>query len=92
MFSIIIIRLMVIMIFIFLAKDNIRRKSIPALASLPGTPDSMLTTGEMREEKRAALERYLNSLLNNNFYREHSDVVSTTHTLYFIAGWGMQIL
>ena len=49
---------------------------MPSLPSLPGTVDSMLTTGEMREEKRAALERYLNKLLNTNFYREHSDVVS----------------
>lgn len=57
---------------------------MPSLPSLPGTVDSMLTTGEMREEKRAALERYLNKLLNTNFYREHIDVVST---YYHINSW-----
>ena len=54
---------------------------MPALPRLPGTPDSMLTTGEMREEKRADLERYLNNLLNTNFYREHTDVVSLSTPL-----------
>ena len=35
----------------------------------------MLTTVELREEKRLALERYLNCLLEHNLYRENSDVV-----------------
>ena len=60
---------------------------MPALPRLPGTPDSMLTTGEMREGKRADLERYLNNLLNTNFYREHTDVVSLSTALkYSIEG------
>ena len=45
-----------------------------SMPNLPGTPDSMLTTAELREEKRLGLERYLNILLET--CRENHDVVS----------------
>ena len=78
------------------AKDNIRRKfdsvsAIPeSLKGLPGTPDSMLTTEELREEKRQGLERYLNSLLETSLYRENSDVVSPPGALHQEIGFQIE--
>ena len=42
----------------------------------PGRPDTMMTSPEHLEERRAALEIYLNTVLEQEMYREQIDVVS----------------
>ena len=41
----------------------------------PGKPDSMMTSPELLEERRAALEQYLNDILECPVYREHPEMV-----------------
>ena len=44
----------------------------------PDILDTMITSPEHLEERRAALEVYLNTVLEQEMYREQMDVVSQT--------------
>ena len=48
---------------------------LPSLPRFPGKPDTMMTSPELLEERRAALEQYLNDILECQVYREHPEMV-----------------
>ena len=47
-----------------------------SLSRFPGRPDTMMTSPEHLEERRVALESYLNTVLEHQLYREQGDMVS----------------
>lgn len=62
---------------------SIDDSSLPSLPRFPGKPDTMMTSPELLEERRAALEQYLNDILECQVYREHPEMVihSSNHTI-----------
>ena len=50
--------------------------SLPSLPRFPGKPDTMMTSPEVLEERRGALENYLNTILQCDVYRENPEMVN----------------
>ena len=48
---------------------------LPPLPRFPGKPDTMMTSPALLEERRAALETYLNTILQSDTYRENPEMV-----------------
>ena len=48
---------------------------LPPLPRFPGKPDTMMTSPELLEERRVALELYLNTILECDVYRENPEMV-----------------
>ena len=49
--------------------------TLPPLPRFPGKPDTMMTSAALLEERRLALEEYLNTILESDVYRENPDMV-----------------
>ena len=49
--------------------------TLPPLPRFPGKPDTMMTSAELLEERRVALEEYLNTILESDVYRENPEMV-----------------
>ena len=50
--------------------------TLPPLPRFPGKPDTMMTSAELLEERRIALEEYLNTILESDVYRENPEMVN----------------
>ena len=50
--------------------------TLPPLPRFPGKPDTMMTSAELLEERRVALEEYLNTILESDVYRENPEMVN----------------
>ena len=49
--------------------------TLPPLPRFPGKPDTMMTSAELLEERRVALQEYLNTILESDVYREYPEMV-----------------
>ena len=62
---------------------------LPPLPRFPGKPDTMMTSPALLEERRAALETYLNTILQSDTYRENPEMVRAlllyTSSIYNLA-------
>ena len=54
---------------------------LPPLPRFPGKPDTMMTSPALLEERRAALETYLNTILQSDTYRENPEMVRAVAVL-----------
>ena len=54
---------------------------LPPLPRFPGKPDTMMTSPALLEERRAALETYLNTILQSDTYRENPEMVRAVTVL-----------
>ena len=55
--------------------------TLPPLPRFPGKPDTMMTSPALLEERRAALETYLNTILQSDTYRENPEMVRAVAVL-----------
>ena len=65
--------------------------SLPSLPRFPGKPDTMMTSPEVLEERRGALENYLNTILQCNVYRENPEMVNQLNLAIFVKFSFLQI-
>ena len=56
--------------------------TLPPLPRFPGKPDTMMTSSELLEERRVALEEYLNTILESDVYRENPEMVKIFFCLF----------
>ena len=56
--------------------------TLPPLPRFPGKPDTMMTSAELLEERRVALEEYLNTILESDVYRENPEMVKRFFCLF----------